>query len=129
MWEAKGAHFLATTPRHAGPSLSDSFKLPPEVRGKLFDEFCNVDSNGSGALDPEEMSALFSRLALHVPMRVRNKPSCPVVPDAQTRSHLSRFEPHAALQLRITKPMQHGTCLRRSRHFVCHALPRERATF
>ena len=71
MWEAKGAHFLATTPRHAGPSLSDSFKLPPEVRSKLLDEFCNVDSNGSGALDPEEMSALFSRLALHVPMRVR----------------------------------------------------------
>jgi hypothetical protein len=66
LWEQRGMEFLAeTTPTHNRKML-DSFKLPPEVCSKFYDEFCIVDADGSGALDAQELSDLFSRLALKV---------------------------------------------------------------
>jgi hypothetical protein len=66
LWEQKGVDFLAdTTPKHKRKML-DSFKLPPEVRSRFHDEFCIVDADESGALDAQELSDLFGRLALQV---------------------------------------------------------------
>lgn len=83
MWARKGPAFLAATAtKDAKSNLADSFKLPPEVRNKLQDEFNAVDIDGSGALDAGELSGLFSRLALHVSATVRcptlatRRPSC-----------------------------------------------------
>jgi hypothetical protein len=74
MWELKGATFLATCPAHgAKTSLSESFKLPPEVRSKLFDEFEKVDSDRSGALNSAKLAKLFHRLALDVSHKARSR--------------------------------------------------------
>jgi hypothetical protein len=66
IWDRRGQTFLMENTNFPKAKLEDSFKLPPEVRSKLFDEFCKVDANDSGSLDPQEMSDLFSRLALNV---------------------------------------------------------------
>ena len=41
------------------------------MRSKLFDEFCHVDADDSGALDPNELKTLFHRLALDLSDSVR----------------------------------------------------------
>ena len=80
IWEKSGAKFLADTAHQHGRKVQDSFKLPPEVRSKLNDEFCIVDADGSGALDPQERSDLFARLALQVSDQVcaRFSTRCPL---------------------------------------------------
>lgn len=72
LWERDGARFLEDSSHKRAPKLQDSFKLPPEVRSKLYDEFCIVDADGSGALDAGELSDLFSRLALSISDQVRH---------------------------------------------------------
>jgi hypothetical protein len=71
MWEVHGAAFLMGCGHHTNEKWRDSFKLPPEVRAKLYDEFMAVDADQSGALDAAELSKLFNKLGLHVPNEVR----------------------------------------------------------
>lgn len=73
LWERDGARFLEESSGKRAAKMQDSFKLPPEVRSKLYDEFCTVDADGSGALDAGELSDLFSRLALTVSDKVRRR--------------------------------------------------------
>lgn len=75
MWEDRSAKFLAANSHYKKAAQEDSFKLSPEVRAKLYDEFCKVDTDGMEGLSPDELTELFSRLALDVSDEVRSQTS------------------------------------------------------
>eukprot|EP00892_Ulva_mutabilis_P003872 jgi/Ulvmu1/1857/UM012_0013.1 len=70
LWELHGQEFLNMHTAAQSTAWRDSFRLPPEVRRRLFDEFQAADEDGSGALDAKELSALFRKLGIVVPPAV-----------------------------------------------------------
>jgi hypothetical protein len=71
IWESSGRAFVSTHTAQRVDNWRESFKLPPEVRARLFNEFLLVDHDASGALDPSEMKDLFANLGLDVADEVR----------------------------------------------------------
>lgn len=71
LWEVHGQQFLNANTVQRNAAWRESFKLPPEVRCRLFDEFEAADSDKSGTLDAMELSELFTKLGIDVPPAVR----------------------------------------------------------
>lgn len=70
LWEIHGQEFLNMHTGGHSTAWRDSFRLPPEVRRRLVDEFQAADVDCSGALDAQELGELFRKLGIVVPAAV-----------------------------------------------------------